>query len=163
MKILYFLVAFVTCSCQCKYYSKYTEQDAREPISTIGARHVLSPCIGEERITVGVRTTKREYAITADSTAYGHIANIMYIDRDPFVDTIVGAGSEFDVGRCRFRVLKVYPPNYKDTIYNKVYLYDLIGVQTISFPKKCRCANKALQAFEEEKMDSTWEQRYFDR
>ncbi len=163
MRFLCVVLIILFCKCNCKYYPIHSShKGSDEPIFVMGARRYSSPCIGAENIRIGVSEGEIVYAVKADSVALGNVATIMYVDRQPFESIVVGAGSEFEVGKCRFRVLKVYPPNYIDTIYDNFHLRSKIALQALSFPKRCRCENKALQRFDEEVMDSTWEQRYFD-
>jgi hypothetical protein len=161
--IVLYLTMWSLCACKCKrYQSAIHQKGSNEPIFVVGANRPVAPCSEEERIRIGVQSYKNTYRVNEDSIAYGYTANVLYIDRDSVFSIDVGAGTEIEIGRCRFRIIKVYPTNYVDTIHDNIYLYDKVGIQALSFPKKCHCENSVLRKFDREKMDSTWEYRHFN-
>lgn len=149
-------------SCHCRFFKEYDFEDNNTlPIQLIDSNRYTAPCVGGETITLGVLESKQEYKITEDSTGYGYVAMIYYTDREEYTTIIVGTGSEFEVGKCRFKVLKVYEEYYEKFMYNGRYLSDKIALQTLSIPKSCSCKNKKLQQYAQENIDSTWEEKFF--
>lgn len=91
------------------------------------------------------RNNWKPYQLPNDSMVVG---NTVFISTGPEVPALlVGKGSEFELGKCKFRVLYVDPDYRYDSIKQDAY-GEFIMLQTIAYPKFCPVQNAQLRKFE---------------
>ena len=162
-KLLLIIGVLFLASCSCKSY-RLGSRNSDDTYKILGSNRPVYPCSRrEESVISGIAREPEEYQVNADSRAFGYVAVICYADRESLLHIRVGAGSEFAVGKCRFRVLKVYPFSYEDPVTGSVSLSNKVALQVLSYPKRCRCKNKALKAYDEAGLIEGWEDRVFKR
>lgn len=146
-KIIILGVILFLSSCGCK---NYTIANAKNPVITHhkGSR-LLKLCKNIE-VIVGIANVEKyfvgEYNLPNDSIATGYIAGISFLDNKK-ERIVIGKGSEFSAGKCKFRVLEVDPYYHFDSLTNDVW-GESITLQTISYPKFCPCQNAQLRRYE---------------
>jgi hypothetical protein len=153
--VLLFVMALIN-GCSCKCYKYLVEKEVM-PIELEGKGRDLYLCGSAEAAAFTFPESESEYQVTPDSVHYGYVGVLHYIDRKPVLSVNVGAGSEFRVGSCWFRVVKVYPPHYKDTTENGIFWYNNILLQTLEVSKGCRKVNNYLKAYDEKGLPPNWE------
>lgn len=168
MRALIIVSVLFLCGCHCKYF--HTKNRAFQiPVLVIGQNYNVDICENyKEEITIGITEEEEEYVVSEDSIGYGYVAVICYLDRDTFPHIIVGVGSEFDVGKCRFRVIEVFDPWDWDTVTNpldgqEIYLHNKLALQVIKAPNRCSCANRSLRKYDQKGLEPDWLQKAFSQ
>ncbi len=148
-------VVFFLNSCSCKKYA--TRFSIDDPIYG-ASRGYHFPIVMKKNIYGGLaipRTSEyyiRPYKLPNDSMMIGYWAgmNIMDHKNDTTYAFRIGAGSEFEVGKCKFRILKVEPRVFVDsTTHKRSKPYVLF--QLLELPKYCPCENRKLRKFDAQK------------
>jgi hypothetical protein len=142
------------------------------PLDVQGQNYHIHLCDDKDaEVLVGFREEKRPYELPNDSTGYGYTADIYYHDNKNYSlvkHLEVGTGSEFEVGNCRFRVIKVFGPvveriiNPKDTTQS-ILLFNKLAIQQLTAPKRCICANRQLKAYDEKGLDADWVVKLYEQ
>lgn len=160
-KLFFLLLSIYFSSCDCVYYKYFRKQEAI-PVTLFGGNRPLSVCGSGEQISLTFPEEKREYDVGTDSTAHGYVGLVHYIDRQPSSYIVVGEGSEFKVGKCLLRVVKVYYPYYKDTTGSGVIWYSKLALQYLSVPENCCKTNHYLKKYEKKGLPTDWEKKRFN-
>ncbi len=148
MKIIKFILlsfSLFLSSCGCKHY---TIASTKDPVITHRGEHLFELC-KNVKISVGFPKLEKdfveEYKLPNDSIAVGYTVGISFDSEKKGI--IVGKGSEFEVGKCKFRVLEVDPYYHYDSLTNDVW-GESVTLQTIAYPKFCPCQNAQLRRYE---------------
>ena len=157
---------FCLYGCHCQYYN-VNRIDSHVPVDILGTNYTTKICDEQdEEIIIGVSEEEESYEIAEDSMGYGYVGIICYSDRPDLLHIRVGAGSEFEVGKCRFRVIKVFDPWTWDTVRNPLgdevrYLHQMLAIQLIKAPSRCGCANRSLKKYEQTGLDPKWLEKIY--
>ncbi len=161
MKKLIIIGCVFLCSCHCQRYNvKYMLSET--PVFVEGQGYTTKLCDkSNEEIGIRLSEEKYYYQLANDSTCYDYTATISYYREEKPLYIRVGRGSEFEIGKCRFRVIQVFDPLTIETVINKqngkaLDIYNVLALQLLEAPKRCACANKKLQAYDEKGLDPDW-------
>ena len=157
---------FCLYGCHCQYYN-VNKIDSHVPVDIIGTGYRIDICDEQDGdIRIRISEEAHSYRIRADSMGYGYTAYIAFHGKKNREGIRVGAGSEFEVGKCRFRVIKVFDPWTWDTVRNPLgdevrYLHQMLAIQLIKAPSRCGCANRSLKKYEQAGLDPKWLEKIY--
>ncbi len=171
MKILVLISVVLLYSCNCSRHAamEYTNY---MPLDVQGQKYDIHLCDDKDaEVMLIFREQKRPYKLPNDSIDYGYTASITFTSgkrKKHYEHLEVGTGSEFEVGNCRFRVIKVFGPvveriiNPKDTTQS-ILLFNKLAIQQLTAPKRCICANRQLKAYDEKGLDADWVVKLYEQ
>jgi hypothetical protein len=146
------LVLFLGCifflsSCGCR---TYLIVPVEKPIVTYSKGSHWGPLCKDTKIMVGMPKSEDNfigtYKLPNDSIETGYFAVIAFDNGKEEIR--VGEDSEFEVEKCKFRVLEVAPYHHYDSLTNDIS-GESITLQIIASPKFCPCQNARLKEYEE--------------
>jgi len=144
-------------ACQCKRYAYSASASGEGPTFNERPGYHFDICKGLECGIVLPDLPKyytKEYKLPNDSTVTGYWAgvNIFNFKKDTAYSILVGKGSEFWAGKCKFKVLEVEPRQLW-TEDSTDLIAPHVKFQLLELPKFCSCQNKKLKEFELEQKD----------
>jgi hypothetical protein len=155
--ILLLLSFSLVIACQCKRYAYSTYANSDGPTSNERPGYLFEICKGLECGIVLPYLPKyytREYKLPNDSVVSGNWAgvNIHDLKKDTAYSILVGKGSEFWAGKCKFKVLEVEPRQLLTKDSTDLILPH-VKFQLLKLPKFCSCQNKKLKELDLEQKD----------
>ncbi|WMX16838.1 hypothetical protein [Aureispira sp. CCB-E] len=144
--VLFLVSIFFLEACGCKYY---TLGYPNKPVVTYSKGNHWARLGKEVKIMISMPKNEAyfisTYHLPSDSILTGYFAIISFDNGKK--DIKVGKGSEFEVEKCKFRVLEVDPYYHYDSLTNDVW-GESVTLQTIAYPKFCPCQNAQLRRYE---------------